>query len=316
VEEAEGPGSGSAGAEAVKAPAVDPVAVSLALNGASREEADSFLRKQSVFLDNQSALIADQRHHLHEQLQQIHLDVWEKWLGVLLRVATVIVGMTVAAGAAFLIWNAAHSNELIVDAFSVPPDLAQKGISGEVLAGEVVDRLIQMQAEITTFRAPQSYANTFGESVKLEIPETGVSLTELDRFLREKLGNNTHISGALVRTALGLRLTARIGGVGSDSIEGAESDLDTLVERAADAIYSRTQPFRYATYIWQQGRTAEAHQLFQALANSDRPRSRRGPISVWVPPPRTARAAPSQTAPSTRMFASSCARSNSIRGMP
>ncbi|HWU56563.1 MAG TPA: hypothetical protein VN175_13730, partial [Rhizomicrobium sp.] len=201
----------------------------------------------------------------------IHLDILEKWLGVLLRAATLILGMAVAAGLAFLVWNAARSNELIIDAFSVPPDLAQKGVSGEVLAGEVVDRLVEIQEGITTFRAPQTYANTFGESVKLEIPDTGISLAELDRFLREKLGNNTHISGALVRTAAGLKLTARIGGVGSDSVEGAESDLDMLVQRAADAIYNRTQPFRYATHIWQQGHNAEAHQLFVELARSESP---------------------------------------------
>jgi hypothetical protein len=50
---------------------VDPTAVALALSGASRERADSFFM-------NQEALIADQRHHLHEQLRQIHLDVWQK----------------------------------------------------------------------------------------------------------------------------------------------------------------------------------------------------------------------------------------------
>jgi len=232
----------------------DPAALSLALVGASREEADAFLR--------------DQRHHIHEQLKQIHLDIWEKWLGVLLRVATLLIGMVVAAGLAFLIWNAARSNELIVDAFSVPPDLAQKGVNGEVLAGEVVDRLVEIQEGITSFRAPQTYANTFGESVKLEIPETGVSLSELDRFLREKLGHNTHISGALVRTASGLKLTARISGAGSDRAEGGDGDLDTLVQRAADAIYNRTQPFRYATHLWQQGRNVEANQLFWTLAKS------------------------------------------------
>jgi len=56
---------------------VNPTALSLALAGASREEADAFLR--------------DQRHHIHEQLKQIHLDLWEKWLGVLLRCATLAV---------------------------------------------------------------------------------------------------------------------------------------------------------------------------------------------------------------------------------
>src|SRR3954470_9165941 len=60
----------AAGSEGIGTVA-DPAAVSLALAGASREKADAFL-------DDQRAFIADHRHHLHEQLNQIHLDVWEK----------------------------------------------------------------------------------------------------------------------------------------------------------------------------------------------------------------------------------------------
>jgi len=240
--------------------AADPAAIALALAGASRAEADAYLR--------------DQRYHLHEQLKQIHLDIWEKVLGVLLRLATAFVGLAVAAGCGFLIWNAAQSNELVVDSFSVPPDLAQKGISGDVLAGQVVDRLVTMQAQTTSFRAPQSYASGFNASVKLEIPETGISLMELDRFLREKLGSDTHISGALFRTAAGVRLTARAGALASDSFEGKDEELDALIQRAAEAIYQRTQPFRYATYVWNRGRDREAHQLFEQLAKTGLPSDR------------------------------------------
>jgi hypothetical protein len=51
----------------------------------------------------------------------------------------------------------------------------------------------------------KSYANDWGQAgIKLDIPETGVSLTELDDFLREKLGHDTHITGEIVRTASGV----------------------------------------------------------------------------------------------------------------
>ena len=102
---------------------LNPVAVALALGGASREKADAFL-------DDQRALIADQRHHLHEQFKHLHLSVWEKQLGVLLRVATAVVGIAVAAGVALMVWDAAHSKALIIEPFTVPPDLAAKGLSG------------------------------------------------------------------------------------------------------------------------------------------------------------------------------------------
>jgi len=270
TEEATGVGSGPESNIA----SIDPIAVSLALAGASREKADAFLDDQHALIAKQCALADDQRHHLHEQLKQIRLDVWEKVLGVLLRIATAVVGLAVAAGFGFLIWNATESNELIVDSFSVPPDLVQKGISGPVLAAEVVNRLITMQAQTTSFRAPQSYASGFNDSVKLEIPETGISLAELDRFLREKLGDNTHINGALFRTAGGLRLTARAGAQVSDSFEGREDELDDLIQRTAEAIYYRTQPFRYATYVWGRGRVQEAHILFDQLTRTGSPSDR------------------------------------------
>ncbi len=64
---------------------------------------------------------------MHEQLKQLHLGLWEKRMGFVLRLATAFMGLAVAAGLTFLIWNAANSNELIVDPFSVPPDMAAKG---------------------------------------------------------------------------------------------------------------------------------------------------------------------------------------------
>ena len=108
----------------------DPAALSLALSGASREEADAFLR--------------DQRHHIHEQLKQIHLDIFEKWLGVSLRLATLIVGIAAASGVALMVWDAAHSNGLLIEPFSVPPDMAQEGLSGQVIASQVQDKLTAM----------------------------------------------------------------------------------------------------------------------------------------------------------------------------
>src|ERR1051325_4154171 len=102
---------------------VDPVAVALALGGASQAQADAFLKKQEAFID-------DQRHHLREQFKQLCLGTWEKRLGVFLRIATLFIGLAVAGGAGWFIWNAASSNDLVIDAFQVPPDLASHGLSG------------------------------------------------------------------------------------------------------------------------------------------------------------------------------------------
>ena len=56
-------------------------------HGAGAGQAPAAARR-TRFLEEQTALAVDQRHHLHEQFKQLHLGIWEKRMGVLLRVAT------------------------------------------------------------------------------------------------------------------------------------------------------------------------------------------------------------------------------------
>jgi tetratricopeptide (TPR) repeat protein len=263
-EEKEGSESGSDGIGA----GIDPVAVALALGGASREKADAFL-------NDQSRLIEVQMHHLHEQFKQLRLAIWEKRLGVLLRIATAFTGLAIAMGLTFLVWDAAQSNGLLIEPFSVPPDLAARGLTGEVVATKVLDQLVAMQSQTSSQRAPKSYANSWDEKgIKLDVPETGMSLTELDNFLRQKLGNDTHVTGEVVRNANGVSLTARAGATATDSVTGLDTDLDPLVHQLAESVYRMTQPYRYGVYLAAHGRMADALPILRALTVSGTPEDR------------------------------------------
>lgn len=214
----------------------------MALAGAGREEANAFLKKQG-------ALIDDQRHHLREQFKHLHLSVWEKQLGVLLRLATAVVGIVFAAGLALLVWDASHATGLFVEPFSVPPEMISKGLSGQVIAGQVLDKLTTMQNQTESPRTAQSYANNWGSDIKVEIPETGVSIGEFRRFLRGWLGHDTHISGEVFRTPTGIAVTARAGADAGATFTGAETDLDALVQKAAEHVYASTQPYRFGNWL-------------------------------------------------------------------
>jgi tetratricopeptide (TPR) repeat protein len=220
---------------------IDPAAEEMALANASRGEADAFLRAQRE-------LIADQRHHLHEQLKELGLGLWEKRMGVVLRFATLVVGLAVAGGLAMMVWDAAHSHGLVIAPFSVPPALRERGLDGEVIASQVIDKLNHMTTSESS-RAVQSYANNWGENIKVEIPETGVSIGELRDFLREWLGHDIRISGEVYRTADGIAVTARTGGDEGATFTGKEGDLDSLLQKAAEHVYETTQPYRYANYL-------------------------------------------------------------------
>ena len=155
----------------------------LALDGASRQTADAFL-------NDQRKLIAAQLHHLHEQLKQIHLDIFEKYLGVALRLATLCVGIAAACFLGWAVWSAAHDDGLVIEAFSVPPELAARGLTGQVVASELLGKLSNFQAKPPSIRAASSYVNNWGDDIKVEIPETGISVGELDHFLHAWLGHH------------------------------------------------------------------------------------------------------------------------------
>ena len=210
-------------------------AVALAMAGASRAEADAYLR--------------DQRNHLHEQLKQIHLGLWEVRLGVFLRAATLCVGIAAATGAVMMVRDAASSNGLIIEPFSVPPDLAARGLTGQAVASQVLDTLTELQNHTNSFRPPQSYSNNWGSDLKVEIPETGVSLGELRHFLREWLGHDTHITGEVWCTGTGIAIIARAGGERGEPVFGTEDDLGNVIQKTAENVYRATQPYRYANYL-------------------------------------------------------------------
>jgi tetratricopeptide (TPR) repeat protein len=245
--------------------AADPVATSLALSGASRAKADAFLE--------------DQRHHLHEQArhlrEQLGLKLWELRMGVFLRVGTLVVGLALATGIGLMVWDAAHSRGLLIEPFSVPPDMVQRGLTGQVVAAQMLDRLAIMGSHESS-RSFQSYANNWGNDIKVEIPETGVSISELERFLRGWLGHDTRISGEVYHTATGIAVTARAGADGA-TFTGAESDFDALVQKSAEHVFETTQPYRYANYLDRnynlvglQDRVARATAIYRKLiAGSD-----------------------------------------------
>jgi tetratricopeptide (TPR) repeat protein len=247
---------------------VEPVAVALALGGASQAQADAFLKKQEAFIDDQRKIIAKQSHHLDEQFKQLRLNIWEKYLGVLLRIATAFIGVAIATAMAWLVWNAAKSNDLVIDAFAVPPDLAARGLSGPVVAAKLSDKIATMQAETLSQQPARSYSNSLAEEPKLEIPETGVSLSELDRFLREKLGHDVHIGGEMVQSDNGVVLTARVGGNSSVTVSGVEADTNALLQKLAEQVYRITQPYRYGVWAWTHGRREEGATVLRTQAMS------------------------------------------------
>ncbi len=258
-------------------PSLEPAAaaVALALGRTGRDK--DLNAKAAAYLEEQTRLARLQSEHLHEQrvLQVRHLEHQERHLrlryfGDRLRIGLqllgILSGLAVVSFLAALAWNAHEDHGVAIEAFSVPPDLAQRGLTGQVVASQVLDRLSELQARTVTARPASTYANDWGGEIKVEIPETGVSIGELNRYLRDWLGSETRIAGEVVHTPAGLAVTARAGDAPGRRFEGPEADVDKLVGQAAETVYAQTQPYRYAVYLGSHGRGSEAMALFEWLA--------------------------------------------------
>ena len=262
----------------LSAATADPVAITVALDAARHGDitgdAAAFLRAQRELVEAQAAHFADERADLRRQTHlktaAAHIHRWTDRVRLALLVAAAGLVTALAAGVVAMVWNAAHDHGVEIAAFSVPPDLAARGLTGTVVASMVQDRLVNYQAETHSTRAERSFANNWGKDIKVEIPETGVSIAELSRLLHDNLGHGSHIDGEVFRTAAGVTIAARSEGHVTTA-SGADVNLDTLIDQVAQGVYEQTQPYRYGKWLALHGNVAKAADIFQTLIAGDDP---------------------------------------------
>jgi tetratricopeptide (TPR) repeat protein len=256
---------------------VDPCAAAAAMDAAKTDpalaaEAAAYFRKQSCLVDLQIKHF-DEEHQLGiaAARRKRYADRIRNMLATLLAGAVLAIVVTVTG----MIWSAANGHGLVIEAFSVPPDLAAKGLTGEVVATRFMDKLRAMQSATDSERPADSYQHNWGSELKVEIPQTGMTFGEFGRLLRDKLGQVGHLTGEVIRKPEGISITARFGDESPESFAGQESDIDELTRKAAEAIYRVSQPYRFAEFLFEHGRHTEALSVISELA-ANGPSSERG----------------------------------------
>jgi tetratricopeptide (TPR) repeat protein len=243
--------------------------VGAALNEPENPDARDYLRAQTRLADLQSQDLLREDRLRHWSLRVRHISDVLK-LGFELAIAFIVAAIAVGLGV--VIWQAAHADGLVIESFNVPQGLAQKGLTGQVIASKLLDRLTVMQNETDSSRAPSSFANDWTNDIKVEIPDTGVSLGQIVRFLDNWLGHQMHLSGELYETSSGVALTVRMDNDPGQTFEGNGANLKGVIARAAEAVYAGAQPYRYSVFLSGQDRFAESFAASRRLAAAGPPR--------------------------------------------
>jgi len=226
---------------------------------------DALIERQIALADLQIADLEREDQVRHWSLRVHHVSDVLK-LGFELAAALVVTAIAAIIGGAM--WTAAHDNGLVIEAFNVPADMAANGLSGEVVATKVQDRLAWMLAHTDSIREANSFRNNWGDDIKVQIPDTGVSIGELYRYLAAWLGHQTHITGEVWRAGGKVSLSIRTGGDPARTLTAPESRFDDLIAKGAEAVYAKTQPYRWAVFLDTESRSTEAIAAVRDLALS------------------------------------------------
>lgn len=257
-------------AKAESAPTTpDPIEIAMeaeAHDSAPDSPARRVLLKQEGLIDEQVKLA-------HVQTALGRWQIASERAGVALKILTGLTGLAVAIALGVMVWTAAIANNLVIEAFSVPPALAQRGITGEALARQLNDDLAAISEVAQSPEQQRGLSGDWGESLSVEIPSTGISLSQLDQWLREKLGHQSRVSGEVMASPDGgLTLVARSGSHGLPPLKGAEADMASLIQRTAEAVYAREQPRSYGLYLVRQHRGEESRAWY--LGRTTQPAAR------------------------------------------
>ncbi len=159
---------------------IDGLEMALAL-GPAHPEARALIEKQSRLIEAQETLARADLKHRGWQI------IGER-VGALIKGLTALVGILLLLGLASFLWSASRASGMVVDAFSVPPALAQQGLTGAVVAGQLLDKVTAIETSTESARSPSSYENSWSDTDGVVVPYTGVSLGELRRDARAWLG--------------------------------------------------------------------------------------------------------------------------------
>jgi hypothetical protein len=254
---AEEPETPESEAESANASA-DPAALTLALGAAGQADANAFLKKQCRVAELLAEKLARE-----EPFERSHLR-WRRFddqMKGAMRIMLVAVGALAVAVLATAMWNAAHADGLVVEAFSVPPSLAATGLAGDAISEDVTERVnaIRQDTDARSLASSRSVRQDSRDEVKVEIPETGVSLTQVWRYLKSWLGNERHLRGSLRPAGDGrIALAVALDDEMPTSFAGPAGDLEKLEQQAAEHVYARVEPLNYTVYLYEKNRLDEA----------------------------------------------------------
>jgi tetratricopeptide (TPR) repeat protein len=240
-----------AGAEAFAA------AVAARLSGNDPEVArdtSAFLKKHARLLEIQAEHLKDEHaarlHFLQGQAREVDIRRLGLRLRVGFQVFLALLATSIGVGLILMVRDAVTSRSVVIDAIDIAPNVATQVPSGKIVAAGLLDVLTKIQAANRSSAEHRALSNAWTSEIAIEVPETGVSIGQIERTLKSRFGHDLHIDGDLVQTQKGgLALTVRGTGMLPKTLSDETRNLDTLLTQAGEYVYGQSQPGLWTAYL-------------------------------------------------------------------
>jgi tetratricopeptide (TPR) repeat protein len=181
-------------------------------------------------------------------------------------VGFVIIYIIIMAG--FSVFKEMCEEQLVIDAFSVFPDLEGTGYSGEVIAKQIMDHYFEIYNKAATLKGIKNIQPKWQQKdIVIDMPISGITMAEVVRIIKEIIGSkNVRISGEVVMDGSLKKLTLRIK---DGCITVQDSSMSTLLEKASEKIILATDPYVMAAYSFSKHDMANSKYIIDSvLSNS------------------------------------------------
>jgi tetratricopeptide (TPR) repeat protein len=251
-------------------------------------------RKTEAFLSEQTALLKVQKEHLKDEhaarlhfLQGQAREVDIRRFGLRLRVAfqlfLALIATAIGIGMVVMIRDAVTARSVVIDPFEIAPNVAAQVPSGKIVAAGLLDVLTRIQAATRSSAEHRALSNAWTNEIAIEVPETGVSIGQIERTLKARFGHDQHIEGDLVQTEKGaLALTVRGTGILPKTFTDEGHNLEKLVTQAGEYLYAQSQPGLWAAYLTNNDRVDEALRFAQSTYSTVEPSERPYVLNYWA----------------------------------
>ena len=234
-----------------------------------------FLSEQTQLLKAQKECLIDEHAlrlaHLRNQVRAENTRRFGLRVRIGLHAVIALVAIGIAIGAAIMIHDAVGSRSVVIDAFDIAPNVAAQVPSGKIVAAGLLDVLTRIQAATRSGAEHRSLSSAWTNDIAIDVPETGISIGQLERTMKARFGHDQHIDGDLAQSAGdGLALTVRGTGILPKTFIGEARHLDKLLTQAGEYAYGQSQPGLFAAYLANNDRNEEAIRFSQtAYARAD-----------------------------------------------